>query len=420
MNPMQNQRSNRQKMVLGGLRVVDISMGWAGPLTGMLLADFGAEVIKVESTRRLDWWRGSMISPDPDVRLYEMSANHNGVNRNKHGVTLDLRDPRGIAHLKELLAIADVMVENFAPRVMENFGLTYDVVRAINPSLVMISMPGFGSTGPWRDYVGFGNTIESLSGVAGLTGHADGPPVLQSNAYGDPVSGIGGAIGVLMALVHRRRTGEGQHIEMAHQELVVQHTAQSLIDYVMNGRVQERRGNRHPWMAPHGVFPCDGEDNWIAIAVESDQEWQALWEALSHPEVAADARFEDALSRWHHQDELDGIISDSTAQWEKAELAERLQRAGVAADAVNSAKEVLEDRQVKAQNSFVWIDRKYVGNHLYPSVTAHLSDTPGVIHKAAPCLGEDNAFVLGEVLGLTQEKMNALSKDGVIGYEPEL
>ncbi|MCH7745843.1 MAG: CoA transferase, partial [Chloroflexi bacterium] len=346
MNPMQNQGSSGQKTALDGLRVVDISMGWAGPLAAMLLADFGAEIIKVESTRHMDWWRGNITDPDPDVRPYEKSPLHNGVNRNKRGITLDLKDPSGVAYLKELLAISDVMVENFAPRVMENFGLTYDVVRSINPSLVMISMPGFGSTGPWRNYVGFGNTLEALSGIAGLTGHADGPPVFQSNAYGDPVSGIGGAIGLLMALVHRRRTGEGQHIEMAHQELIVQHTAQSLMDYVMNGRVQERRGNRHPWMAPHGVYPCAGEDNWIAIAVASDQEWHALCEALGRPEIAADARFEDALSRWHHQDELDEIISGWTAQWEKAELAERLQGVGVAAEPVNSAKEVLEDRQV--------------------------------------------------------------------------
>lgn len=282
-----SEQTGSRGKVLDGLRVVDLSMGWAGPLTAMLLADFGAEVIKIESIRRLDWWRSGSLFQAAGERAHEKSPLFNGVNRNKYGITLDLYDSRAITLLKTLIAVSDVLVENFTPRVMENFGLTYPTVQAINPSLVMISMPGFGSTGPWRDYVGFGNTIESLSGISGLTGFPDGPPVLQSNAYGDPVSGIGGGIAVLMALVHRMRTGRGQHIELSHQETVVHHVSESLLDYAMNGRIQGRQGNRHPWMAPHGVYACRGDDDWIAIAVTSDRSWEALCETMGRPAGAA-------------------------------------------------------------------------------------------------------------------------------------
>ena len=411
------QGKKKRKSVLGNLRVVDLSMGWAGPMVAMLLADYGAQIIKIESVRRLDWWRGA-VGQNPDDREYEKRPNFNGVNRNKYGITLDLNDVRCVDEVRELIGISDILVENFTPRVMRNFGLTYDKVREINPSMIMISMPGFGSTGPWRDYAGFGNTIESLSGVAAITGWPDGPPVLQSNAYGDPISGLGAAIGVLMALVHRSRTGEGQHIELSHQDLVIHHIAPAMMDYIMNKRVHTRQGNRHPTMAPHGVYPCVGDDQWIAIAVDSDQEWESLCDVLGSTDVATDSRFNSLDNRHKHHDELDELLSSLTAGWDKVELARRLQGVGIAASPVNDAAEVLDDPQVKARDSFVWVDRKYIGNHPYPSVTARLSKTPGEIHKAAPTLGEDNEFVLREVLGMSPDDISALERDHVIGDEP--
>jgi crotonobetainyl-CoA:carnitine CoA-transferase CaiB-like acyl-CoA transferase len=411
--------NKRKKSVLGNLRVVDLSMGWAGPLVAMLLADFGAQIIKIESIRHLDWWRGG-VGQNPDDREYEKRANFNGVNRNKLGTTLDLNDPRCMDTVRELIGISDVLVENFTPRVMRNWGLTYDRVREINPSIVMISMPGFGSAGPWRNYAGFGNTIESLSGVAALTGWPDGPPVLQSNAYGDPVSGLGGAIGVLMALAHRLRTGEGQHMEISHQEMVIHHIAPAMMDYIMNRRVHTRIGNRNPTMAPHGVYPCSGEDQWIAIAVNSDVEWQSLCGILGHPEIAKDPRFDNLCDRQDNHDDLDDLISSKTAQWDKVELAQRLQDVGIAASPVNDAAEALADPQVMARDSFVWIDRKYIGNHPYPNVTARLSKTPGEVYKATPTLGEDNEFVLSEVLGMNPDVLVELKRDGLIGDEAYL
>lgn len=402
-------------MIMQGVRILDLSMGWAGPLATMLLADFGAEIVKVESTRHLDWWRGSVAPQSLDDRPYERAPTFNGVNRNKYGCTLDLNDPRGKALLKRLAVICDVLVENFTPRVMENLGLTYDVLRGLNPSLIMLSMPGFGSTGPWRDYAGFGNTVEALSGVTALTGYPDGAPTLCSNAYGDPIAGMGGAIALMMALLHRRKTGEGQHIELSHQELVTHHVSGALMDYQMNGRVQGRKGNRHPWMAPHGVYPCRGEDNWVAIAVSSDPEWRGLCGTLGLDAAWADARFRDTPGRWQHQEEINKILPAATAAWDKKELAERLQGAGIAAAPVLSNGEVLEDPQVQARDSFVWQDRRFAGNHPYPGVAARLSATPGTVRKAAPCLGEDNALVLGGLLGVEEDELESLVRDGVIG-----
>ncbi len=408
----------RRRPVLEGLRVVDFSMGWAGPLAAMLLSDFGAQIIKVESITHLDWWRSDFTGGDPDDRPYEKVSQFIGVNRNKFDCTLDMTNPRALELVKDLISIADVLVENFTPRVMKNFGLTYEAVSEINPSLVMLSMPAFGSSGPWRDYGAYGNTIDVLAGVAGLTGWPDRSPILASNAYGDPVSGIGGAIGLLMALVARRRTGRGQHVELCHQDLTIHHVSQTLMDFVMNGRVATRQGNRHPWMSPHGVYPCKGEDSWIAIAVATEDEWLSLCRVLDHPEAATDPRFLDLSSRSKNQDELDALLGQWTAGWEKSDLARRLQEAGVSAEPVNADADMLDDPQMAARSNYVWQDRKYVGNHPYPGVTARLSATPGEICMPAPTLGEHNQFVLGEVLGISHKEIESLQAEGVIGDQP--
>ena len=412
--------SARRRPALDGLRVVDLSMGWAGPLAAMLLSDFGAQIIKVESITHLDWWRSDFTGEDPDDRPYEKVPQFIGVNRNKFDCTLDLTKPRALELLKDLISIADVLVENYTPRVMKNFGLTYDVVSEINPSLVMLSMPAFGSSGPWREYGAYGNTIDALAGVAGLTGYPDRSPILASNAYGDPVSGIGGAIGLLMALVARRRTGRGQHVELSHQELAIHHVSQTLMDYVMNGRIATRQGNRHPRMAPHGVYPCKGEDQWIAIAVTSDDEWRSLCQALDHPEVTTDPRFLDLSSRSENRDDLNALLGQWTIDWEKSELAYKLQESGVSAAPVNADADMLGEPQLAARSGYVWQDRSYVGHHPYPGVTAQLSATPGEVSMPAPTLGEHNQFVLGEVLGLSPQEIESLEADGIIGDKAAL
>src|SRR5215213_873894 len=235
-------------MSLAAVRVLDLSMGWAGPMVSFVLANLGAEVIKVEARRRFDWWRGppARDRQNPElVHAHELSAVFNSVNRHKRGVTLDLSAAEGRAALLDLARIADVLVENFTPHAMEALGLSYATLGAVNPQLVMISMPAFGATGPERDYIGYGMTMEAMAGMSALTGYEDGPPQMLSNAYGDPVSGLNGAVAALVALRRRPETGRGAHVEVAQVEAFIPLVAGALLEQQMTGRDPGRMGNRH-------------------------------------------------------------------------------------------------------------------------------------------------------------------------------
>ena len=309
-------------------------------------------------------------------------------------------------------------MENFTPRVMSNFGLEYDSVRSINPSLIMVSIPAFGLSGPWRDFGAVAATIEALSGVAGLSGHPDKSPYLQGHSITDPFSGVGAAISVIMALTQLRKTGRGQHIELAHQELAIHLVVKSLMDYMMNGRDSVRKSNTHPTMTPHGVYRCRGDADWIAIAIRSDEEWQRFCGAMNQPQAASDSRFTDALTRLRHREELDTLVESWTRCWERHDLARCLQKAGVPAAPVNASPDVLADPTFKKESSFVRIEREHVGLHPYPGVIARLSRTPGAIRKPTPTLGEDNHFLFHQLLGLNEEEMRQLEEEGIIGQEP--
>ncbi len=254
----------------GALRVVDLSMGWAGPMVALNLAAMGADVIKVESHTRFDWWRGSRAPGDNDnLGLHERSHVFNTVNRGKRGITLDLSTPRGREILIDLVATADVVLENFAAGVIEKLGLTYDVLSARNPSLLMLRQPGFGSDGPEAGYVVFGNTIEGMSGLSSLVGYEDGPPSMLSNAFGDPVSGLGGTVAILAAIAARANDGKGRVIECAQLEGFLPMVSEGLIEYQRSGVIPARRGNRRPGHTPSGAFTV-GDDRWLVLEVETD------------------------------------------------------------------------------------------------------------------------------------------------------
>jgi crotonobetainyl-CoA:carnitine CoA-transferase CaiB-like acyl-CoA transferase len=227
-----------------------------------LLADLGAEVIKIESVQRLDHLRLLGGWPTPDG--YEWSSVFNGVNRNKFGITLNMNDQRGRDIFRQLVKTGDIVTENFSPRVMANWGLTYDVLKTINPGLIMLSMPGFGTTGPLRNYVTFGPNVEMVSGMPTISGYRDGEPMM-TGYMADPAAGLMGAVAVMTALQYRRRTGKGQHIDLSQMEAITTFMGGAIMDYVMNERFQPRRGNRHPSLAPHGVYRCKGEDEWVTI-----------------------------------------------------------------------------------------------------------------------------------------------------------
>ncbi len=403
----------------GKLRVIDLSMGWAGPLVGSMLAEMGSEVIKVEDTRRYDWWRGSLSMGPPELQPHERSGVFNGVNRGKIDLTLNLAHPRGVAVLKRLVATADVLIENYSPDVMERFGLAYSTLAESNPGLVMISMPSYGAEGPERDARGYGNTVEAMAGVTGLCRyHDDDQPYTLSNALGDPIGGLNGMFAVMVALHERERTGRGQWVELAQVEAATPLMAEELIGYQLSGNLPVPHGNRHPDHAPHGLYRCAGDDNWIAVGAHTDEQWRALLGVLGLERLADDRRFSSAEARKRNEDALDEELSRVFLGLEAEEIAHRLAQAGVFAGQVNSAPLVIADAQVQARGFFIPIDREVVGTHLYPAPVARFSGTPLSSDRPAPLLGEHNEQVLRDVLGFSDEEIDSLEREGVIGTSP--
>lgn len=389
-------------------------MGWAGPLAARILGDLGAQVFKIEAIQHPDWWRGRLQEGEAP---WERNPLFNGVARNKLGATLNLADPVGRGLLLRLLKIADVIVENNTPRVMEGWGLRFERLRQINPSLIMMSMPGFGLAGPWRDYPALGTTTDSMSGVAALSGYEGGGPRLQPVSW-DPIAGLHGAAALFLALHHRAQTGEGQFIELSHIDGGTSLIAQAVMDYSMNGRVWSRRGNRDWSMAPHGCYRCKGDDKWLVVAVRSDPEWAALCRVVGHPEIVDDERFATTTARLNHQDALDRLIEGWTERLDQREAMETLQAAGVPAGAVLSAADVLSDPHLAARGFFETVARPFVGVHPYPGVTIRMSRTPGHIRMPAPTMGQHNRFILQETLGLTDADLHHLEELRIIGTEP--
>jgi crotonobetainyl-CoA:carnitine CoA-transferase CaiB-like acyl-CoA transferase len=401
------------------LRVIDFSMGWAGPLLGQMLAEMGAEVVKVEDTRRFDWWRGSLTIAPPEMQPIERSPLFNSVNRNKLGVTLDLKDPRGRALVRRLIERADVAIENFSPGVMERLGLGYAALSRINPGLVMVSLPSFGSEGPECHGHGYGMTVEAMAGITALTGYHDGgQPYALSNALGDPIGGLNGMFAVLVALRERERNGHGQAIEIAQVEAAIPFIADAVLDYQFTGCVPRPRGNRHPTLAPHGVYRCAGPDCWLALCARTEAQWQSLLSVLGLNHLGVDPRFANQAARKGNEDALDAELARALRDQNLEQIALRLSEAGVPAGQVNPASDVLSDRQLLARRFFVAIDRAVVGPHLYPGAVARFSQTPLLAERPAPLLGEHNRTVLGEMLGMTEDEIDALERDNVIGTKP--
>jgi crotonobetainyl-CoA:carnitine CoA-transferase CaiB-like acyl-CoA transferase len=404
----------------GRLRVLDISMGWAGPLVGQMLAEMGAEVIKVEDTHHFDWWRGSLSMAPAEMQPIERAAVFNTANRGKLGVTLDLTNSRGIEILKRAIEVSDILVENFSPGVMERLGLSYQSVSAVNPRLIMISMPSFGSDGPECNARGYGNTVEAMAGVTGLTGYhdGDGQRYTLSNALGDPVGGLHGVFALMVALRERERTGRGQLIELAQVESLIPFVADAILEYQFTGEVPKARGNRHREHAPHGIYRCAGDDNWIALACETDAQWRSLSRALGVERLADDQRFAEARARKANEDALDAELSRALASQSADDCVARLRGAGVIAAPVNSAPAVMADAQIQSREYFVAIERAVVGTHLYPGAVARLPETPLRADAAAPILGEHNRQVLAELLRMSDDEIAELERSGVIGSSP--
>ena len=402
--------------ILAGVRVIDLTHAWAGPFATQLLADYGAEVIKIETCERPDMLRFSTLAADenrPDA--YNRGGWFQYLGRNKLGLTLDLKQPQGQQLFKGLAAQSDVVIENFSARVMRRLGLEYAVLQAVNPRLIMISMPGYGTIGPYKDFVAFGEMIEPFAGLAELTGYADGAPLRLAVAYPDPVAGLHAALATLLALRQRRQTGAGQHIHIPHREPITRMLGEAVLDYTVNDRTQHRIGNRHRAWAPHGCYPCCGQDRWIAIVVRNDAEWTALCQVFGEPAWAHEPGFANSFRRWKHADLLDQHVAEATQRWEATALATRLCTAGIPAGAVQTNQDLFCDAHLQARQAFWVIAHPLAGTYPYPAPSTRLTGTPPGMMRPAPNLGEHNKDLLTRLLGLSPAEVQDLEAKGVIG-----
>jgi benzylsuccinate CoA-transferase BbsF subunit len=404
-------------MALEGLRVLDLTQNWAGPYATRYLADFGAEVIKVETPQRPDPFRGYSIAPDEE-RQWERSPLFLAYNPNKLGLALDMSAPDGLALFKRLVAVSDVVVENATEGVMERLGLGYEVLRAIKDDILMVSMKAFGSGGPYAGFRVMGLSMETMAGLSWVTGYSEGPPMRLGVSYGDPVAGFFGAFAVLAAIHHRNETGEGQYVELSATEDLTCFLPEVILDFQMNGRRGERVGNADPSMAPHGCYACLGEDRWVTIAVASDTEWVRFGEAVGNPAWARDARFSTVHGRVMYRGEIDAHVAEWTRSRDAVEVMRVLQAAGVAAAAVYSARDLLEDEHLGARGYFEPLAHPVAGTHITRGPGWKMSETPGALRRPAPMMGEHNAEILTRLLGLSEAEVQDLEDRGILATAP--
>jgi crotonobetainyl-CoA:carnitine CoA-transferase CaiB-like acyl-CoA transferase len=415
--------SNLSGGALAGYRILDFGTAFASPMAAHLLADMGAEVIKIESHTRLDGLRlgrpivGEDIAGGDRGEWPEYQPVFHGLNRSKLGITVNIKHPEGVELLKRLVRISDVVMNNFSPGVMDRAGLGYDVLRAEKPDLIYVSLPAAGESGPLRDIVTYAPVIAALAGISGLVGYSgareDFVGTLQV-AFCDAVGALHAVVAILAALRHRQATGEGQAIEIAQWEAAVSMLGEGILDYVMNGRVLTPVGNAHPSMMPHDNYRCAGEDAWVAIAVRSEDEWRAFCQATGHPEWAEDRRFADVYQRRRHGADLDALITAWTSQRPPYEVMETLQAAGVAAMPVMNLEDQFRDPHLRAREIHVESEHPKVGLEFLHGIPWRLSDTPGRIRRPAPLLGEHNQYVFGDLLGLPGAEIQRLVETGAI------
>lgn len=403
---------------LEGLTVVDLSMGWAGPYASRLLGDLGADVIKVEACGYPDWWRGVDNRPIVmEQRLYEKSAYFNVMNRNKRGITLDLTTPEGVELTKRLVAGADMVIENYSASVLPKLGLDYDALCAVKPDLIMISMPAFPADGPWREVRAYGSTLEQAAGLPSVAGVPSAPPQGSHIAYGDPIGGATAAAALMVALLHRNRTGEGQKIDLSQVECSLAMMAAWLAEQSASCTMTERSGKGHPAHVPHGSFPCAGDDAWVLLAVTNEREWQGLCRTIGRPDLGENARYADPAGRRADEAVIDAAITAWSQGRSASEAMEALQAEGVPSGVAHRPIDLLKDPHLVNRGFWQTVEREWSGPQPYPSPTFREGRGAVPIQRGAPTLGQHNADVLPEKLGLTAADLTELEAKGIIGQE---
>lgn len=402
-------------MPFEGLRVVDLTAFWAGPTVTNFLAQLGADVVKIESIQRPDGMR--LMGTVPGDKFYEWGPVFHGVNPGKRSVTLDLDRDEGIALLRRLIEGADVVAENFSARVMQNFGLTWETLRAWNPRLLLLRMPAFGLDGPWKDRPGWASNVEQVSGVSWSTGYDEDFPVIVRAAC-DPVGGLHGAFALLLGLEARRRTGRGQLIEVPLVEPALAMASEQTIEYQVNGKLLTCSGNRGAYAAPQGIYPTAAGEP-LALAVASDEQWRVLCDIVGAPDWSDDATLATAAGRRDAHDAIDARLSEWTAERACDDLVERLVEAGIPASPVANAQCVRPHPQLEHRHFFQTLEHPDVGSVDYPVLPMRFSSLGSELHRRPPpTLGEHNEDVLRGELGLSEREFEELESEQIIGTRP--
>lgn len=409
------------KHALEGYRMLDFGTAWAGPQVGQVLADMGMEVIKVETRTRLDGSRmgrpivGGDAAGGDEGKWPDMQPLFHGINRNKLGFTIDLKQPKARDIIERLIKVTDVVLDNSAPGAMARLGLDHESLQAIKSDIISISLTGCGESGPLRDTLVYAPLIIAHGGLQSIIGYSgEQTPMQVMFGYGDCNASIHGVFAVLAALWHREKTREGQHIELAECYAVTNLLGEAIMDYVMNGRTMKPRGNRHPYMCPHNAYRCKGEDKWVTIAVKTDEEWRNFCKAIGEPDWTKEKKFADMQSRLKNQEELDRLITAWTINYSPYEVTDILQKANVAATPVMNIEDQYADPHYRERETYVEVEHPLVGTEILYTTPLRLSKTPGDIRRHAPSLGEDNDYVLGDLLGMSKEEIMRLEEERVI------
>ncbi len=407
------------ELPLQGLRVVELTSNWAGPIVGRHLGDLGADVIKLEWAARPATRALFMPGPtqDPQRYPYDRAMYFNLLNRNKRDLIVDLSTEDGKAVFLDLISEADVFVENNSARVMPNLRLDQEIVRAHNPRLIYVSMSGFGATGPWRDWSAYGSNIEASSGLASVTGYQPDQVRRTPLFYADPVSGNHATAAILAALEQRERSGEGQYIDIALNEAGAAYFFEALMEYQVSGAVRQPNANRDARFAPQGAYRAMGEDVWIALSVQTDADWVSLCELIERPDLAEDSSLASLEGRRARHDELDAAIAAWTSEREQYEAVRALQGANISAAPILANWQVLHDPHIHASGFYRWIDHSVIGVYPFPSWPWRFSRTPASIRRAAPRFAEHNREVLRE-LGYSEARIAELYESGVTSDVP--
>ncbi|HVM97759.1 MAG TPA: CoA transferase, partial [Candidatus Acidoferrales bacterium] len=403
---------------LAGLRILDLTNWWAGPAATHMLATLGADVIHVESIQRPDGARyvgGNIVGHE---QWWECSPYFLHANSNKRGLTLNLGDPAGLDLMKQLIAKSDALVENFSPRVVEQFGLAWETVHSLNPRLIMVRMPAFGLSGPWRNHVGFAQTMEQMTGLAWVTGHPDDQPRIQRGPC-DPLAGMHAAFALLIALADRDSSGVGRLVEVTMVEGALNAAAEQVVEYTANGRLMQRIGNRSVDAAPQGLYPCRGSEQRLALSIESEEQWRSLKRVLGNPTWAESTAFASRSRRLASHDQIDMELRRWTADRDLPTTIEELIAAGVPAAPVYDPRSTSRHPQMSARGFFEDCHHPAIGTHALPTVPFRFASVDRWLRSPAPTIGQHNHEILSELLGLSDAEIDDLRTREIIGDRPK-